>query len=79
MVYTRQDNVEQQRKYFALSTITDIRNAIKDHAALQSLAMSYYRTGDVERAYTYMKSVMDDIDFGKVRFRVIELASLYSA
>lgn len=79
LVYTRRHEVEQLRKYFTLSAITDIRNATKDHAALQSLALSYYETGDVERAYTYMKSVMDDIDFGKIRFRVIELASLYSA
>jgi hypothetical protein len=78
LVYTRLDNVEWQRKYFALSAITDIRNATKDHAALQSLALSYYASGDVERAYTYMKSVMDDIAFGNVRFRVIELSSLYS-
>lgn len=79
LVYTRQHDVEQLRKYFTLSAIADIRNATKDHAALQSLALSYYESGDVERAYTYMKSVMDDIDFGKIRFRAIELASLYSA
>ncbi|MDR0693973.1 MAG: DUF6377 domain-containing protein [Prevotellaceae bacterium] len=79
LVYIRQHDVEQLRKYFTLSAIADIRNATKDHAALQSLAMSFYESGDVERAYTCMKSVMDDIDFGQIRFRVIELASLYSA
>ncbi|MDR2449796.1 MAG: DUF6377 domain-containing protein, partial [Prevotellaceae bacterium] len=69
MVYGKQAKIELQRKYFALAAITDIQNATKDHAALQSLAMSYYESGEVERAYTYMKSAMDDIDFGKIRFR----------
>ncbi|MDR3350657.1 MAG: DUF6377 domain-containing protein [Prevotellaceae bacterium] len=78
-VYSRQAKTGLQRKYFALSAITDIQNALKDQDALQNLAMSYYESGDMERAYTYMKSAMDDIDFGKIRFRVIELASLYSA
>jgi DNA-binding CsgD family transcriptional regulator len=79
LMYGWQAEPELQRKYFALSAITDIQNAVKDHAALQSLAMSYYESGEVDRAYTYMKSVMDDLDFGKIRFRVVELASLYSA
>ncbi|MDR0737621.1 MAG: DUF6377 domain-containing protein, partial [Prevotellaceae bacterium] len=78
MVYSKQAKIELQRKYFALATITDIQNATKDHAALQSLAMSYYESGEVDRAYNYMKSAMDDIDFGKIRFRIVELASLYS-
>jgi DNA-binding CsgD family transcriptional regulator len=79
LMYGWQAETELQRKYFALSAIADIRNATKDHAALQSLAMSYYESGEVDRAYTYMKSAMDDIDFGKIRFRAIELASLYAA
>ena len=78
LVYTRQNDIEQQRTYFALSAITDIRNAIKDHAAMQSLALSFYESGDVNRAYAYIKSVMDDIAFGNIRFRAIELTSFYS-
>jgi DNA-binding CsgD family transcriptional regulator len=79
LIYTWQHDVEQGRKYFTLSAIADIRNATKDHAALQSLALSYYGSGDVNRAYTYIKSVMEDIAFGNIRFRAIELTSFYSA
>jgi DNA-binding CsgD family transcriptional regulator len=79
LVYTRENNIEQQRLYYALSAIVDIRNATKDHAALQSLALSFYESGDVNRAYAYIKSVMEDIAFGNIRFRAIELASFYSA
>jgi DNA-binding CsgD family transcriptional regulator len=79
LIYTWRNDVEQERKYLALSAIADIRNATKDHAALQSLALSFYESGDVNRAYAYIKSVMDDIAFGNIRFRAIELASFYSA
>ncbi|MDR0692323.1 MAG: DUF6377 domain-containing protein [Prevotellaceae bacterium] len=78
MVYGKQAKTDLQRKYFALAAITDIQNATKDQAALQSLAMNYYESGEVDRAYNYMKSAMDDIDFGKIRFRIVELASLYA-
>ncbi|MDR1342183.1 MAG: DUF6377 domain-containing protein [Prevotellaceae bacterium] len=78
VAYGRLQKTELQRKYLATAAIIDIRNAVKDHAALQSLALSFYESGDVGRAYAYIKSVMDDITFGQVRFRVVELASIYS-
>ncbi|MDR1022929.1 MAG: DUF6377 domain-containing protein [Prevotellaceae bacterium] len=78
VAYGRLQKTELQRKYLATAAIVDLRNATKDHAALQSLALSFYESGDVSRAYAYIKSVMDDITFGQVRFRVVELASIYS-
>jgi hypothetical protein len=79
VAYGRLQKTELQRKYLATAAIIDIRNATKDHAALQSLALSFYESGDVDRAYAYIKSVMDDITFGQVRFRVVELSNFYSA
>ena len=78
LLYSRQGKTELQRQYLALAAITDIRNAIKDHAALHHLASSYYEAGEVDRAYTYIKSVLDDITFGQIRFRVVELTATYS-
>ncbi|MDR0729728.1 MAG: DUF6377 domain-containing protein [Prevotellaceae bacterium] len=78
LVYEKQRKPELQKKYLALSALTDIRHAIKDHAALQNLALIHYASGDMDRAYKYMKSVIDDITFGNVRFRVIELSQYYA-
>jgi hypothetical protein len=77
-VYQAKQNVELQKKYLALSAIADIKNSTKDNASLQSLSMIHYKANDIEQAYKYMKSAIDDIVFCNVRFRAIELSSVYS-
>ncbi|MDR2065699.1 MAG: DUF6377 domain-containing protein [Prevotellaceae bacterium] len=77
-VYQAKQNIELQKKYLALSSIADIKNSIKDNASIQSLALIHYRNNDVKQAYQYMKSAIDDIVFSNMRFRIIELSSIYS-
>jgi hypothetical protein len=77
-IYQARQNIELQTKYLALSSIADIKNSIKDNASIQSLALIHYRNNDVDHAYKYMKSAIDDIVFSNVRFRLIELSSIYS-
>ncbi|MDR2126497.1 MAG: DUF6377 domain-containing protein [Prevotellaceae bacterium] len=77
-IYQAKQNIELQKKYLALSTVADIRNSIKDNASIQSLALIHYKNNDIDQAYKYMKSAIDDIVFCNVRFRVIELSSVYS-
>ncbi|MDR0413837.1 MAG: DUF6377 domain-containing protein [Prevotellaceae bacterium] len=79
MAYGRLRKSELQQQYLATAAIIDIRSSVKDHAALQELALSFYETGNVDRAYAYIKSVVDDISFGRVRFRMVELANFYAA
>jgi hypothetical protein len=71
-------NFELQKKYLALSAIADIKNSIKDNASIHSLALIHYNANDIDQAYKYMQSAIDDIDFCNVRFRAIELSSVYS-
>lgn len=78
LVYEKRQRPDEQKKYLALSALTDVRNAVKDHAALQNLALIHYASGDIDRAYKYMKSIIDDIIFGNVRFRVVELSQYYT-
>jgi hypothetical protein len=77
-IYQMQGNAELEKRYFALSAIADIKNSTKDIAALQSLALVYMRADDLDRAYKYMKSAIDDIMFCNVGFRAIELSSVYT-
>jgi hypothetical protein len=77
-IYQAKQNVEQQKKYLAMSAIADIKNSIKDNASIQSLALLHYKLNDIDQAYKYMKSAIDDIVFSNVRFRTIELSSFYS-
>jgi DNA gyrase/topoisomerase IV subunit A len=45
---------------------------------MHSLALIHYRDNDIVQAYKYMKSAIEDVFFCKVRFRYIELSSVYS-
>ena len=71
-------NTQQQEYYFALSAIADIQNAIKDNASLQSLALTYYKRGDISKAYEFIKLAIDDANFCNVRHRAEEGATFYS-
>jgi hypothetical protein len=77
-IYHAKQNLELQKKYLALSAIADIKNSIKDNASMHSLALIHYKNNDIDQAYKYMKSVIDDVVFCNVRFRVIELSAVYS-
>lgn len=71
------NQADQQIKYFAVSAICDIKNAIKDNASMQSLAMAYYERGDVDRASLFIEKAVNDAIFSNVRFRTIESSSFY--
>lgn len=77
-VYNSKHDSELRKKYYALSAITDIKNSIKDNASLQSLALSYYEDGNIDQAYKFTKSAIEDAVFCNVRFRTIEISEFYS-
>lgn len=79
MVYKQKKDTEKEREYCMISAITDIINAIKDNASLQTLALSYYDMGDINLAYKYMKAAIDDATFCNVRFRTIETSSFFTS
>lgn len=76
-VYKQRNQINLQRKYFTISAITDIQNCIKDNASQQSLALTYYESGDIDRAYKFIQSAIDDAVFCNVRYRTIEASSYY--
>ena len=78
LIYQQQGNDELQEYYFALSAIADIKNTIKDNASLQSLALTYYKRGNISKAYQFIKMAIDDAAFCNVRHRAEEGASFYS-
>lgn len=77
-LYQKKKNIILQEKYYILSAITDIKNAIKDNASLQALALAYYQDGDIDTAYRLTKAAIEDAVFSNVRFRTIEISKFYS-
>lgn len=76
-VYKSEGNVPLQQQYFALSSISDLQNAIKENTSLQALAISLYETGDLDRAYQYIKCSMEDAIFCNAALRTIVISKIF--
>lgn len=77
-IYQAGENPEKQQYYYTLSAIADIKNAIKDNAAIQVLALMRYEEGDIDTAYILTRSAIDDALFCGVKFRTLRISELYS-
>lgn len=76
--YQFQKDTETAKKYYLISATTDIKNAIKDNASVQNLALIYYEMGDVDTAFTFTKSAIEDAIFCNVKFRTVQMSEFYS-
>ncbi len=75
-IYLLSGQAEEEKRYLALSAISDIRSAIKDHASLWTLARILYREGDVERAYRYIRFSWGETQFYNARLRSWQSADI---
>lgn len=73
-LYLGKQDPAQAKHYLILSSITDIEDAKKVYMSLQRLAMLLFQEGDVERAYNYISCSLEDINFGKSRYRIVDIA-----
>lgn len=73
-IYEKKGDTYQQKKYLAISAISDLKRAVKSYKALNKLALLLYQEGDIDRAYTYMKCSMEDAIFCRARFRMMEIS-----
>ncbi|WP_211166256.1 DUF6377 domain-containing protein [Mucilaginibacter robiniae] len=64
--------------YYALSAITDVQMANKDNASIQNLALIFYEIGDIDNAFKYTKSAIEDAIFCNVKFRTLRMSELYT-
>lgn len=69
LIYDKMGNNEEFINALAISSISDIRNATKDHASLWMLAEALLKKGDIERAYKYMNISWNDTKFYNSRLR----------
>jgi len=76
-MYKMKENKTLAEKYFMISAISDIENCVKDNASLRELALIYYETGNIDRAYKFMQSAIDDAVFCDARYRAVEISASY--
>lgn len=76
-LYKQKGKTELAIKYYSIAAICDITNCIKDNASLQGLALAYYESGNIELAYKFNQSAMNDAMFCNVRYRAMEVFAYY--
>ncbi|SHG26834.1 DUF6377 domain-containing protein [Flavobacterium defluvii] len=77
-IYERTHQLELRKKYYALSATADIKNANKDNASLQELALVFYEIEDVDMAYKLTQSAIEDALYCNVQFRTLLMSEVYS-
>lgn len=77
-IYKDENNRALQKSYLTLSAICDIKNSIKENASMLSLAYMLYEEGDIENAYLFIKSSMEDAMFCNARLRTHEVSQISS-
>lgn len=78
LAFQQNGDRNQEKKFLALSALSDIQSAIKDHASLWMLAQLLYEDGDVERAYHYIRFSWDETNFYNARLRSLQSAGILS-
>ena len=74
--YHGKKDPEQERKWLAISAISDLQLAKKEYISLRSLAFLLYEDGDIDRAYKYMKRSLEDALFCNARLRTYEISKM---
>ncbi|MBQ7898321.1 MAG: hypothetical protein IJ307_00520 [Bacteroidales bacterium] len=74
------ENLEREEetiKWWIESAICDIRGAIKDNAALCSVAIKLTDPHDTDRAFRYIRISLDDAIFYNAKLRKVQIASTF--
>lgn len=66
-----------QKHYLALSAIADLKSAVKEYVSLRKLASLVYETGDIDRAYNYLKCSLEDATLCNARLRTLEISQVF--
>ena len=74
--YRLLNNKAQEKKWLALSAISDLELVKKENISLRKLAYILYEEGDIESAYEYTKRSLDDAVFCNSKLRTYEISKM---
>lgn len=75
-IYRSEGKSEESVRYFALSAISDIMCAVKENKSILDLSMILYGEGDIDRAYRYIFTSLEDAAFCNAQMRVYNVSRL---
>lgn len=68
---------ESQKHYLLISAIADIKMAVKENESLLALSEILYASGEIDRAYSYMRVALEDANFYNSSFKNSVIARIY--
>lgn len=74
--YRCKSDTLQQRKYLIKSAISDLEGAIRENNSMRELALMLFDEGDMERAYKYLNTSIEDANYYGTRLRSIQATQL---
>lgn len=75
--YGHINDTANQKKQLLISSISDMKSAVREYVSLRQLALLLYQEGDMERAYRYLTIAVDDAAKSNARQRIVELNDSY--
>lgn len=75
--YRALKQTDRQIFFLAQTAICDLKNAVREYAALHKLAYLMYEVGDIDRAYKYLTCAMEDAVASNSRLRSFEVTNIY--
>ena len=68
---------DRGKEQLIISSIDDLRSAVREYLSLRMLAVMLYQEGDVETAHQFLGISMDDAAKCKAQLRVLEINEIY--
>lgn len=75
--YGKMGDFESQKEQLLISSISDMKSAVREYISLRELALLLYREGDLDRAYNFLNICVEDATKSNARHRIIELNETY--
>lgn len=75
--YRLKGDKNNQKKFLIISSISDMRSAVREYISLRKLAVLLYREGDIDRAYSYLRICMEDAVACNARLRILEILEIF--
>lgn len=75
--YSYVHDTENQKKQLLISSISDMKSAVREYVSLRQLALLLYQEGDLERAYKFLTIAVEDAANSNARQRIVELNDSY--
>ena len=78
-IYERMGNIQMQKHFLIISALADIRSAVRDNASICALALILFNEGEINLAFQFSRTAMNDAHFYNAKVRPWQVATILPA